>query len=125
MATWLKRAYAKPADPRRFILVEFYLAPADGGPPVIAIAGLSLAAGSIPNNLWSEKGWSWEESLSGPWFNAADSAVELESESMRRVVPRALHGRGRLVPLCSVDKTNLVGLVVEPAFEMVQSVSLK
>ena len=123
MATILNRAYAKPAEPRRVILVEIYLAPANGGAPVIAMAGLSLAPKSIAKNLWDAGGWEWPES--GPWFNAADSVVKLDSESMRRVVPKALHGRGRLVPLCGLDKTRLVELVVEPVLELVQSVPLE
>lgn len=121
MATILNRAYAKPADPRRVILVEIYLAPANGGLPVIAMAGLSLAPKSIANSLWDDDGWHWQES--GPWFNAADS--ELNRESMQRVVPKALHGRGRLVPLCDLDKTNLVELIVEPVLELVKSVPLE
>lgn len=120
MATILNRAYVKPADPRRVIVVEIYLAPANEGPPVIAMAGLSLAPAK---NTWDGEGWEWPES--GPWFEAADSVVKLDSESMRRVVPKALHGRGRLVPLCGVDKTNLVELVAEPVLELVQSVPLE
>lgn len=125
MATWLKRAYAKPDDPRHVILVEIYLAPANDGPPVIAMAGLSLPPKSTPNDLVRDDGIWWDNSTSGPWFNAADSAVTIERESMRRVVPKALHGRGRLVLLCGLDKTNLVELVVKPVLELVQSVPLK
>ena len=51
--------------------------------------------------------------------------VELDGESMRRVVPSALHGRGRLVALCGLNKTNLVEMVVKPVLELVQSVPLK
>jgi hypothetical protein len=123
MATILSRAYANPADPRRVILVEIYLAPANGGPPVIAMAGLSLAPESNANNLWDEGAWKWQQP--GPWFDAADSVVKLDSEAMRRVVPKALRGCGRRVPLCGVDKTNLVELVVEPVLELVQSVPLE
>ena len=118
MATILNRAYVKPKDPRRVILVEIYLAPANEGPPVIAMAGLSLAPAM---NTWDGEDWEWPES--GPWFNAVDS--ELNRESMRRVVPTALHGRGRLVPLCGLDKTNLDELVVKPLLELVQSVPLE
>lgn len=120
MATVLNRAYANVADPRRVILFEVYLAPPDGGPPVVAMAALSLALELPANKLWAEEGWHWQQPR--PWF---DSVEELNTESLRRVVPKALHGRGRLVPLCSLDKTTLVELVVEPILALVRSVPLE
>ena len=91
--------------------------------PVVALAGLTLGPKSMAKNLWAEEGWNWQQP--GPWFNAADSVVKLDAESMRRVFPKALHGCGRLVPLCGIDKTNLGELVVKPVLELVQSVPLE
>lgn len=120
MATILSRVYTNFAAPRRVILVEIYLAPEDGGAPVVAMAGLSLAPMSMAKNLMAD-GWKWQQP--GPWFNAVDGV--LNSESMRRVVPTALHGRGRLVALCDLDKTSLLELVVKPVLELVQSVPME
>lgn len=85
------------------------------------MAALSLGPKSMAKNLWDEDGWKWQ--YPGPWFNAGDGV--LNRESMRRVVPTALQPRGRVVPLCDLDKTNLVELVVEPVLKLVQSVPLE
>jgi hypothetical protein len=121
MATLLHRAYTNPAEPRRVAVVETYLAPQNGRAPVILLAGLSLKPGSNAQEVFG-KNWSWE--LPGPWFEGANSMVTIDAESMRKVIKTALHGRGRLVPLCSVDKTNLVELVADPLLELVNSVPM-
>jgi len=125
LATTLNRAYGHSGKPRLVILVEIYLAPADGGPPVVAVSGLSLVEKAKSSDLWSSgDNWKWEASNARPWFSGAEADGAIDTDAMRRVVGIALHGRGLLVPLCGIDKTNVTTLLVEPALDLIRSVPL-